>query len=439
MTPQTPQTWPASPHGPGTGEETDVVVVGAGLAGLQCARMLHQAGRSVMVVEAADDVGGRIRTDEVDGFLVDRGFQLLNPGYPAVRRWVDTEALSLQPLPAGASLRVADGLRQVAHPLREPRLLGADLRTVATRPGETAALLRWVVPLLGASLRRSPVAATLSRRSDRTLRDSLDAAGLHGDLRRLVDRFYAGVLLEDEGSTSETYALLLARSFAAGVPSLPAGGMGALPHQLAAPLGTGVRLGRHVERVEGHRGRMTVHVAGERLRARHVVVATGAAESERLTSVAAPASKGVVTQWFATASRPAASGMLHVDAREQPTGPLVNCAAVSLAAPSYAPAGQHLVQASALLGPGRPVATELDLRRHAGDLLGVSTEDWETVARHEVPHALPAQPPPFSRRPAVLQRDGVVVCGDHRESSSIQGALVSGARAARLVLRSTVA
>ncbi len=425
-----------SPAGAGAGTDTeaDVVVVGAGLAGLWCARVLERAGRSVLVVDAGDDVGGRIRTDAVDGFLVDRGFQLLNPGYPAVRRWIDTEALGLQPLPAGAALRVEAGVRRVAHPLREPGLLGADLRTVAARPGQALALARWLAPLVRASLRRRPVSVTLAARPDRSLRESLDAAGLHGDLRRLMDRFFAGVLLEDDGSTSATYALLLARSFAAGVPSLPAAGMAALPRQVAAPLAGRVRLGQPVERVERHGPGLQVHVGGQTLLARHVVVATGAEDSQRLTGVEAPTTKGVVTQWFATPTPPATSGMLHVDARERPTGPLVNCAAVSLAAPTYAPQGQHLVQASALLRPGVPAATEAELRRHAGDLLGTPTDDWETVARHEVPHALPAQPPPFARRPTVLERDGLVLCGDHRESASIQGALVSGARAARLVL-----
>ena len=415
--------------------ETDVVVIGAGLAGLQCARMLERGGRSVLVVEAADDVGGRVRTDEVDGFLVDRGFQLLNPGYPAVRRWVDTAALGLQPLPAGAALRVESGVRRVAHPLRAPGLIGADLRTVGARPGQARALLRWLAPLLRASLLRRPESVTLAARPDRTLRESLDAAGLHGDLRRLVDRFFAGVLLEDDGSTSATYALLLARSFAAGVPSLPAAGMQALPRQLAVGLHGRVRLGQPVTGVERRGHHLRVHLGGESLRARHVVVATGAEASQRLTGVTAPPTRGVVTQWFATATPPATSGLLHVDARTRPTGPLVNCAVVSLAAPTYAPPGRHLVEASALLRPGGPAPAESELRRHAGDLLGAPTDDWESVARHEVPHALPAQPPPFASRPAVVEHDGVVLCGDHRESASIQGALVSGAAAARLVLR----
>ena len=123
--------------------------------------------------------------------------------------------------------------------------------------------------------------------------------------------------------------------------------------------------------------------------------------------------------------------LLHVDARATPTGPLVNTAVVSRAAPSYAPPGRHLVQGSAL--SPRTAATPTRMRRHAGDLLGVDPAGWEVVARHEVPHALPAQPVPFSTTRPVRHGD-VVVCGDHRDTGSIQGALVSGQRAAEALL-----
>jgi hypothetical protein len=122
--------------------------------------------------------------------------------------------------------------------------------------------------------------------------------------------------------------------------------------------------------------------------------------------------------------------MLHVDARAQPGGPLVNAAVISNAAPSYAPAGRHLIQTSALLGPGRPVPTDDDVRRHAADLFGSSTSGWEQVARHEVPQALPLQPPPLRSRQPLEGPSGLVICGDHRETASINGALVSGHRAA---------
>jgi len=127
------------------GATVDVAVVGAGLAGLQCARELVGAGLDVAVLEAAEAVGGRVRSERVDGFTVDRGFQLLNPAYPAVRRWVDTTALGLQPLPAGVAARLDRGTVRVADPRREPRLLPATLRGALPLLRSAPAAARWGV------------------------------------------------------------------------------------------------------------------------------------------------------------------------------------------------------------------------------------------------------------------------------------------------------
>lgn len=405
--------------------DADVVVVGAGLAGLRCAQALVAAGREVVVLEAADAVGGRIRTDRVDGFLVDRGFQLLNPAYPAVGRWVDVGALGLQPFGAGVAARTESGLRVLGHPAREPRLVPQTLRTVAGRPAEVAALARWAAPLLRP--RRGRLSEVVVRRPDVDRRAALDGAGVDGLLRRVVDRFFAGVLLEDDGSTADRFALLLTWMFVRGVPALPEGGMQALPEQLAASLGERVRLEQRVRRVTA----TSVETDDGTWTARQVVVAAGAAQATALAGVPEVATKGVVTTWWSALQAPD-TDLLHVDARRTAKGPLVNAAVVSRAAPSYAPAGRHLVQGSALLGPGR-VTGEAEMRRHAGDLLGADPSRWEVVARHEVPDALPVQPVPY-RDVRPVEVDGLVVCGDHRDTGSIQGALVSGQRAAEAVL-----
>lgn len=406
--------------------DSDVVVVGAGLAGLRCAQALADAGREVVVLEAADVVGGRIRTDRIDGYLVDRGFQLLNPAYPAVRRWVDVDALGLQPFGAGVAARTEDGLAVLGHPLREPGLIPGTVRTVARRPKEVAALARWAAPLLRPR-RRTTLEEVLARRPDVDRRTALDRAGVDGLVRRVIDRFYAGVLLEDDGSTADQFALVLAWTFARGVPALPREGMTALSAQLAGRLGHRVRLDEQVQAVTG----TSVTTDAGTWTARHVVVATGAAQAAGLTGVPAPPTKGVVTMWWAAAEAPD-TDLLHVDARRAPTGPLVNAAVVSRAAPSYAPAGRHLVQGSALMGRGRDTDAE-SMRRHAGDVLGADPSGWEVVARHEVPDALPAQPAPYdARRP--VQVGDLVVCGDHRDTGSIQGALASGQRAAEAIL-----
>ncbi|GEP35727.1 oxidoreductase [Nocardioides szechwanensis] len=414
----------------------DVVVVGAGLAGLHCARTLAAAGLDVRVLEASDAVGGRIRTDVVDDFLVDRGFQLLNPGYPAVRRLVDVEALGLQPFEAGVAARLDDGLQVMAHPLHAPRLAPTTLRAAATRPREVAAVVRWLLPLAQASVGRGRLATRLPDRVDGTLGEALDRAGVDGTIGTVVRRFLAGVLLEDDQSTSAAYALLLVRAFAAGTPGLPAAGMQALPEQLAESLHGRVSLLSPVETIGGEDGRHVLWVAGRRVTCRRLVVATGAREAARLTGGPGRELKGVVTQWFAADEAPSGRALLHVDGRRRATGPVLNTAVVSAAAPSYAPGGQHLVQVSALLGPGRPVPTERELSRHAGELFGASPHRWRSLARYEVPDALPVQLQPFTERRRIVVESGVVLCGDHRDTASIQGALVSGGRAARAVLRS---
>lgn len=408
-------------------ESCEVLIVGAGLAGLQCARDLQSAGRQVQVWEASDAVGGRIRTDRVDGFLVDRGFQVLNPAYPAVRRWVDVDALGLQAFGAGVRVRRQDSLAVLAHPLREPALILQMLRSGLLGPRSVAGLLRWAAPAVPGPLRRPG-------RPDVALRDGLDRAGCSGGIRTVVDRFFAGVLLEDEGTTSNDFALQLARVFAAGVPGLPRDGMQALPQQLADALTVPVRTSTRAESITLDGDTALVTAAEAVIRARHVVLAADPAGAARLAGTDAPAMKGVLTHWFAAGSAPSDANMLYLDGRARPGGPLVNAAVISNAAPSYAPAGRHLIQTSALFGPGRPVPTDTEVLRHAGELFGSSTAGWELVARHEIPQALPAQPPPLKPRQPVEGPDRITVCGDHRETASIQGALVSGHRAALAVL-----
>lgn len=417
--------------------DCDVVVVGAGVAGLECARSLHERGLAVRVVEASDGVGGRVRSDRVDGFVVDRGFQLLNPAYPAVRARVDVRALDLRPLLPGVAVRRDDRLALLADPRRAPRLLGATLRSGYVRPREIAALARWAAPALG------PPRRLLDGR-DQTLASSLDRAGVTGAVRReVLGPFLAGVLAEDDGTTSAAFVRLLVRMFLLGTPGVPAGGMGELPAQLARGL-PDVVLGTRVVSVE-RRGsgsgptavRVRTDGAGAAtIDARAVVVATDAAAAQALAGVPAPAMKGLVTHWYATDEAPRTDAAIVVDGRRgggRPPGPVVNAAVMSAAAPGYAPPGQHLVQVTCLLGGEAPA--EREVRRQAGEMFGVSTSTWREVARHVIPGALPAQPAPLAARQEVDLGGGVLVCGDHRDTASLQGALVSGGRTAEAVER----
>ena len=411
-----------------------MIVVGAGIAGLRCATRLLELGRDVVVLEKEDIVGGRVRTDVVDGFRCDRGFQVLNPAYPAMKRWVDLEALELASFRAGVLVRRRDGLAVVADPVREPRLLSSTLRSGYVRPLELAALGRWAARVM-----LNPRA--VKAQPDRALADSFDAAGVTGRLRtEVLDPFLAGVLVDSHGRTSANFTKLLVRSFALGRPGVPRLGMGALPAQLAAPLGGRVRLHAEVEALSPSGDGVDVRVAGTRLRASAVVVATEPVAAASLSGLRQPAVGGLVTWWFEAPEAPHPLALIAVDGRRghsgravRSPGPVWNAALMTAAAPSYAPPGRHLVAATTLLDRADGEAGEAAVLQHVSEIYGVDNAGWRVVTRHRIDAALPALPPGTPLRRPVAVRDGVFVCGDHRDTPSLQGALVSGQRAADAV------
>ncbi|WP_195849110.1 NAD(P)/FAD-dependent oxidoreductase [Arsenicicoccus cauae] len=405
--------------------DTDVIVVGAGLAGLRCATELQAHGLDVLVLEASDRVGGRIRTDQVDGFLCDRGFQVLNPSYPRIRADTDLDALGLQPFGRGAGVMHDRGRSLVADPIRHPGRLLDTITSGYLDPGELLGLARWVIPALGRVER-------LAAAPDAGWGMTLDQAGVTGRLRReVLDRFLAGVILEGDGTSSTTYVQLLIRAFVLGTPGLPRRGMAALPGQLADRLGDRVSFRERVNRVRKQGDHAVVETQARTLRARRSVVAVSPQEVGTLTPLPRVATKGLVTWWFAADARPTDLDMLILDARRD-AGGLVNTAVVSNAAPSYAPRGRHLVQATAVMAMGVP--TESELRRRLSEIYACDADAWQLVVRHDVPDALPVQPPPLTLRQPVDVDEVTMVCGDHRDTGSIQGALASGLRTARRVL-----
>lgn len=407
--------------------EAPVVVVGAGLAGLACAQRLSAAGVEVVVLEATDAVGGRVRTDLIDGYRCDRGFQLLNPAYPVLDHVLDVAALDLRPFGPGVVVASGDGRWLFADPRRAPREVAATLRSAVRAPlgtvGEKLRATAWAARSLG------PVRGLL-RRPDRSWQADLDARGVTGPLRTgVLELFLAGVLAEADGSTSANFVSLLVRSFLLGTPAVPSLGMGRLPEVIAASLPAGtVRLDTPVRRVRAD----GVDTDAGELAAAAVVVAADPTTAARLTRRPAPAMKALTTFWHSAPDAPTANPYLHLDVDRR--GPVVNTAVLTAVAPSYAPAGRHLVETT-VLGADGSAAAERIARAHAGQIYGVGTDDWELVKTHVVAEALPPQGPPLVAKRPNLTADGVVVAGDHVDTASIQGALVSGRRAATTVLR----
>lgn len=419
---------PAPAQAPGTAappRSAEVVIVGAGLAGLACARRLRLHGVSAIVLEAAGHVGGRVTTERVNGFLCDRGFQLINPAYPEVRRVLDVTALRLQPFPAAIVVATGSGRRTLADPRRAPALLprvaGALARGGVGSVREQAAFARWALR----AARTRP--ARLLAEPDVSWGTALDDLGVAGDLRRRVlEPFLAGVLGERDGSSSHRFTQLLVRSFVRGDPSVPWRGVQAVPDQLAAAL-TGIHLGVRVESVAPGR----VRTADGEITARCVVVATDPPTATRMLGLPSVQMRPLTTFWHVSPEAPTRSGALHVDGDGR--GPVVNTVVMSNSARSYSPDERSLI-ATTVLGAADDQATERAVLTQLEHVYGAPTHWWELVRRHCLPQALTAMPPPLDPRLPVALDRGLVVAGDHRDTASSQGALVSGRRAADAVL-----
>ncbi|GGT10450.1 FAD-dependent oxidoreductase [Streptomyces chromofuscus] len=399
----------------------DVVVVGAGAAGLACARDLLAAGLRVRLLEAGDRPGGRMRTDVVAGCTVDRGFQVFNTAYPQVRHRVPLGRLRLRRFTPG--FLVCDGDRRLrfADPTRAPRQALEGLTGGIAGPRDLAAL----AVLTGWDTLAPP--ALLRRRRDTTTRRALAGAGFtDGFVERFFRPFLSGVFLEDELETSARFFHLVWRSMARGTLCLPAAGIGAVPELLAAPLPPGTLVLESPVTALTDEG---VLVDGDRpVPARAVVVAAGPAASARLLpDLTVPPYRTVTTYYHLADRSPLREPTLVTDVR----GRFVNSVVLSEVHPAYAPRGYALVATSVLGGDAE--GGEKTVRAALAECYEAETSGWDPIATRTVEEALPAMPPgrPLSRRTRVGARR--YTCGDHRASGSVQGALASGARAAREV------
>ncbi len=413
------------------------VIVGAGLAGLACASDLAAAGAAVQVLEAGDAVGGRMRTDRRAGFLLDRGFQVFNTSYPQVRRRCGLRALQLCAFTPGVLLHTGQGRIRFTDPTRQPGRAAEVLSGRLAGPRDLAAL-----GVLGARDMLLP-ARLIKRGQDRTTLAAMAAAGSSDELiERFFRPFLAGVFLEDELATSSRFFHLVWRSMLRGTLCLPRRGIQAVPAQLAAALPPGtIRLQAPVSSLTDDG---VLLADGSELRADAVVVATGAAAAAALLpGLSVPATRTVTTVYHAAPAPPLAEPTLLVDTELVDTElvhtetvdserKVLHTSVLSEVTRTYSGDGRALVSTSVL---GEDAAgLEPAVRRRLSALYGTQTTGWEHLATYTVAGALPAMIPPhsLSRRCRVAPRR--YVCGDHRATGSVQGALTSGSRAAREVL-----
>lgn len=406
----------------------DVLIVGAGLAGLCCARQLHEKGISFQILEASDGIGGRVRTDEVDGFLLDRGFQVLLTAYPEAQRMLDYKSLELKPFFHGSLSWFAGRMNELSDPWRNPGQWWDSLSSDFCTFRDKLRIARLRSRLVHSSL------GDVFQRPERSTMDLLTATGFSKEfIHHFFRPFLGGILLDGELKSSSRMFEFIFKMLSEGDTSLPSQGMGAIPVQLAGKLPAGaVRLNSPVEAL--HENELTL-AGGEHLRSRAIVVAADGPSAAHLVGEVEPASRSVTCFYYAADEPPVSEPTLVLNG--DGAGPVNNFAVISRVAPSYAPRDKHLISISVL---GTQNLTEVQLGgfiiAQMKNWFGKVASSWQFLRAYRITHAQPQQLPGALEPPErpVRIRPGVYVCGDHRDTASIQGAMVSGRRAAEAVL-----
>ena len=382
---------------------TEVLIVGAGLAGLSTAIHLEAAGVEVTVIESSDRAGGRVASDVIDGFICDRGFQLINAQYPALQELNVIRELDFIEAPRVIEVSLGDRRHVIGDPRQVPWT--ALNKATGTIP-EKIALLRFIAsrPKPGQSIGQA-------------LRNTGTC------YERVLRPFLQGVFLTDPDNVDALYGHSIIKSFVSGRPGVPRSGVGELSKTLAKRVSNIV----YETRVDGiEQG--SVHTNNGTYTAKKILIATDATTATQLLGLTeVPRMAGCITWYHADAVNPSGSGRLVVDGQRR--GPIINSVVMSDISSSYAPANQHLISTTTDLN-----VTESDVRRHLAILWGVDTYAWQFIAKYEIPAALPIHNVGRALSQSIKISDHHFVAGDHRTVPSQQGALFSGRLAAQLIL-----
>jgi len=389
----------------------------------------------VRLLEATDRVGGRVRTEQCDGFQIDHGFQVLLTAYPACRQLLDYDALRLRAFEPGALIRLPGRWGRLSDPWRRPRHLWATAVSPVGSLADKARIVR---------LRRAASRGTLPELFARPQRSTLEHLRAFGFSEGMIDRFFrpflGGIFLERDLQTSSRMFEFVFRMFSAGAAALPAEGMAAIPRQLAARLPAGtVQLQETVETIDGTHVTTT---AGQRYQAGNLVIATEAPAAARLLGAPDLDCRWQATHAFSFAApvSPSDEPILMLDGTGQ--GPINHLAVVSRVAPSYAPEGRALISANVVGACEDPQDLLPAVRAQLREWFGVAVDRWDFLQVTSVPFALPEQTverleavgPAGGQAWPAAGHDHLWVCGDHRETSSIQGAMQSGLEVAEALL-----
>lgn len=382
-----------------------VVVIGAGLAGLNAALELQNAGREVILLDAASKAGGRVQSDSIDGFTCDRGFQLINARYPELARLQIVPKLDFRFSPKVVNILFDDKTHKLGDPRRYPlSIFNSATGSLLEKSGLLLALAKR--PAAGISIAEYLMNCKTGRTYSRVLKP-----------------FLRGVYLTELENISAPVGMQIISSFIAGRPGLPAGGVGKVADEMASQI-LDLRLGVTVNSISSGLVKSSI---GD-IPASEIIVATDVTSASQLLDFATTPKLASCTTWYHCANiAPVAHGELIIDGENG--GPVINTLVISNFVPEYAPVGKHLISSTTDLG-----VSESEVRRHLAKLYGCNTQDWQLIAKYEIPSALPIGAKNINQPIQSYVRDGIYLAGDAQVAPTQNGALKSGRLAAASVL-----
>jgi phytoene dehydrogenase-like protein len=406
----------------------DTVIVGAGIAGLSAACYLHQQGSSCLVVEATDRVGGRVKTDQVDGFLLDHGFQIFLTAYPQAQKLLDYRALELNEFFNGALVWTGNSLEKVADPWRHP---AEGVQSIYNKVGtlkdklKVAELRNKLIEMSVKEVMEGPETTT-----EAYLQEFSFSAQM---IETFFRPFFSGIFLASDLNTSSRFFQFVFRMFSVGSAALPARGMGAIPQQLSDALPQGmIRLNTPVAEV----GSGTVWLKnGELITAKTILVATDAFNASRLLpAMPTPAFNPVHCFYFSAPQAPVSEPIIMLNGSGR--GLVTNVCMPSQVTPHYAPPGKSLVSVTVLGQHADPESLFGVLKTELAGWFGDSVAEWQPLKHYVLPQALPRVMIPSQSPPSTNLRfaPGLYLCGDYMDTPSMNGAMESGQRAARAII-----
>ena len=402
----------------------EFLVVGAGLAGLTAAKVLSQSGREVLLLEKSDGVGGRVRTDQYKDFLLDRGFQVLLTAYPELPKHLNLSLLRLHSFESGATIFSDGHFSKVGDPFRNVSSIMSTAFTKTIGMQDKIKLLKLRNSLIG----RKKI--YFQQKDDKRILETFEELGFTS---KAINSFFkplvGGIQLDPSLSGSTRLCFLVLKMLFIGDAAIPSRGMGAISEQLSKQINeSSIRLTSTVDKVEGKK---VILESGESFLPSNLIIATEGPATAKLLGQESPLSRSVSCIYFSAPQAPSSSKAILLNGEKN--GPALNVAIMSNISPSYSKNGKALI-AVAIPDTIKPDSMEnvlIQMRKWFGD----SVDSWEHIKTYSIEHGQPDLRPGDPFRKSIKNSEGVYICGDHRDTPSIQGALVSGRRAAEICLK----